>query len=388
MLHAVTPLVICGAFVFGIVLALIGSLKLTLVRKLELRETHVGALLSVLNLSLLPMMLLAGMMLDDLGARIVLLIGSLGTAVGLYCAGLSKSLAQTAGSILIVGAGSAFLSVGSVVLMETAFYPEHIAASQNLGNVFFGLGALLTPPLLETLLERVSYRQALTVLACVALVPGVMAILTAGDAFPIHSGAGHIGELFHSKVVVLTGIVLLFYLPLEWVLSAWSTTFLMSPGMDLTERQATLAFSGFWLSFLTSRFLIAMLMASEWIAPGVADAWLIIFVALGAGVTLGNMAGARNAKGAVWGMLITGALMGPIFPTLVAILFRFVVPEQQGTAYGAMFSIGSLGGLLLPPIMGAYAGRRGIRTSWRIPIVLALLISLMGIGLIMEWGFN
>ena len=42
MLHAVTPLVICGAFVFGIVLALIGSLKLTLVRKLELRETHVG----------------------------------------------------------------------------------------------------------------------------------------------------------------------------------------------------------------------------------------------------------------------------------------------------------------------------------------------------------
>ena len=107
------------------------------------------------------MMLLAGMMLDDLGARIVLLIGSLGTAAGLYCAGLSKSLAQTAGSILVVGAGSAFLSVGSVVLMETAFYPEHIAASQNLGNVFFGLGALLTPPLLETLLERVSYRRAL-----------------------------------------------------------------------------------------------------------------------------------------------------------------------------------------------------------------------------------
>ena len=137
MLHAVTPLTICGAFVFGIVLALIGSLKLTLMRKLELRETHVGALLSVLNLSLLPMMLIAGILLDDFGARIVMLIGSLGTATGLYFAGLSKSLSQTAASILVVGAGSAFLSVGSVVLMDSAFYPDKITASQNLGNVFF-----------------------------------------------------------------------------------------------------------------------------------------------------------------------------------------------------------------------------------------------------------
>ncbi|CAN5246422.1 MFS transporter [soil metagenome] len=386
MLHVVTPLVICGAFVFGIVLALIGSLKLTLVRKLELRETHVGALLSVLNLSLLPTVLIAGLLLDNFGARIVMLIGSLGTAAGLYFAGLSKSLTQTAGSILVVGAGSAFLSVGSVVLMETAFYPDHIAASQNLGNVFFGLGALLTPPFLELLLERISYRRALTILAAISLIPGIMAILTAGDAFPSHLGTAHIVELFRSKVVVLTGIVLLVYLPLEWVVSAWSTTFLM--GLEMNERQATLTFSGFWLCFLSSRFVVAMLMASGWIAPGIADAWLIIFLALGAGVTLGNMAGARNARGAAWGLLVTGALMGPIFPTLVAILFRFVQPDQQGTAYGAMFSIGSLGGLLLPPVMGVYASHRGIRTSWRVPIVLALLISLVSIGLVLEWGFQ
>ncbi len=384
MLNGVTPLVICGAFVFGIVLALIGSLKVTLVKKLALRETHVGGLLSVLNLALLPMMLVAGVLLDDFGARIVMLIGSLVTALGLYFAGLSNSLGKTAASILVVGAGAAFLSVGSVVLMEAAFYPEHIAASQNLGNVFFGLGALLTPPLLETLLERVSYRRALSVLACVALVPGIMAILTAGDAFPSHTSPGHIAEIASSQVVVMTGIVLLFYLPLEWVLSAWSTTFLMDLGMD--ERRSVFTFSGFWLCFLASRFVVAMLMASEWIVPGVADAWLILFLAMGAGVTLGNMAGARNGRGAAWGLLISGALLGPIFPTLVGILFEFIKPEQRGTAYGAMFSIGSLGGLLLPPVMGLYASHRGIRTSWRIPIVLSLLISLVSIGVVLQWS--
>jgi fucose permease len=385
MLNAVTPLTICGAFVFGIVLALIGSLKLTLMRKLELRETHVGALLSVLNLSLLPMMMIAGVLLDDFGARIVMLIGSLVTALGLYFAGLSVSLSQTVGSILVVGAGSAFLSVGSVVLMESAFYPDHLSASQNLGNVFFGLGALLTPPFLETLLERISYRRALTILACVGLIPGIMALLTASDAFPEHHGSGHLAELMRSEVVVLTGIVLLIYLPLEWVLGAWSQTFLIGQGMG--ERGSAFVLSGFWLSFLASRFLMAILMANDWVA-GRADAWLIIVLALGAAVTLGNMAGARGKRGASTGLILTGALLGPIFPTLVGILFNFVEQEQRGAAYGAMFSIGSLGGLVLTPVMGVYAGHRGLRTAWRVPIILALLISLVGLGLVMEWGFR
>jgi fucose permease len=385
MLHAVTPLTICGAFVFGIVLALIGSLKLTLMRKLELRETHVGALLSILNLSLLPMMLIAGILLDDFGARSVMVIGSLGTALGLYFAGLSKSLSQIAASILVVGAGSAFLSVGSVVLMELAFYPDRVSASQNLGNVFFGLGALLTPPILETLLERLSYRRAMTMLACVALVPGVMALLTAGDAFPSHHSAGHIADIVSSKVVLLTGTVLLIYLPLEWVLGAWGQTFLMGLGMG--ERSSVFTLSGFWLAFLASRFVTALLMASGWIAFGVADAWLILVLALGAGVILGNMAGARSGRGASIGLILTGVMLGPIFPTLVGILFNFVEPEQRGVAYGAMFSIGSLGGLVLSPVMGVFASHKGIRSAWRVPIILALVISLVSIGLVTELSF-
>jgi fucose permease len=216
-----------------------------------------------------------------------------------------------------------------------------------------------------------------------------MALATASDAFPDHSSSGHIAEITRSKVVVLTGIVLLIYLPLEWILGAWSTTFLMGLGMG--ERSAVFTLSAFWLSFLASRFVTAILMASGWIAPGVADAWLIIVLALGAGVTLGNMAGARNGKGAAWGLILTGVLLGPIFPTLVGILFNFVDKEglgsDLGTAYGAMFSIGSLGGLLLTPIMGTYAAHRGMRTAWRVPIVLAIFMSLVGIGLFTEWGF-
>jgi fucose permease len=192
-----------------------------------------------------------------------------------------------------------------------------------------------------------------------------------------------VGAVFHSKVVLLTGLVFLLYGPLEWMLSAWATTFLT--GLGMSERLSALALSGFWLSFLASRLLVALLMAHEWIAPGIAEAWLIVGLALLAGVTIGNMAGVQTAYQAAVALVLTGFCLGPIFPTLVGILFRFV-PEERGTAFGAMYSLGSLGGILLPPIMGAYAARRTFRAAWRIPMIMALLMGLVAVVLVTEWS--
>lgn len=382
MLSSVAPLTICGAFAFGIVLALVGSLKLTLARVLHLRESQVGILLSALNLAILPMMLVAGWLVDAAGAWPAMLIGSLVAALGVFLAGISLSLVQTLGSILVVGGGAAFLSVASTVLMQAAFYPDREAASQNVGNVFFGLGALLTPTLLEAMLERLSYQRTLTILSTVVLLPGIISLLTAGSAFPAHVGGNSLGEVFHFKFVILTGLVFLLYGPLEWVLATWATTFLTDLGM--TERRAAFALSTFWLSFLASRLVVAILMAGDWI-HGVAEAWLIMVLSLAAGVLLGNMAGAQKAGYAAFGLILTGIALGPIFPTLVGILFEHVA-ENQGMAFGAMFSLGSLGGIFLPPIMGAYAAKRTLRVAWRIPIVMALLMAVISLALLTEWS--
>jgi fucose permease len=383
MIPLVTPLTICGAFVFGIVLALLGSLKLTLVRKFEIRETQIGALLSLLNLAMIPMVLVAGILLDEMGIRTVMVIGALGTAAGLYFAGLSTSMTQTAASILVIGAGSSFLSVASVVLMQAAFYPENPAASQNLGNVFFGLGALVTPTLLELMLRRMSYQRTLAALAGVSLLPGVLALLTDGSVFPAHSMAGSLTEVFHSKAVLLTGLVFLLYGPLEWLLNTWSTTFLTGLGMN--EHRSAIALSAFWLSFLAARLAAAYLMSRDWIT-GVGEAWFIIGLAFAAGITLGHMIGARSATDATFSLMLIGVCLGPIFPTLVGILFEFM-KVSHGTAYGAMYSLGSLGGLILPPFMGLYAMRRTVRVAFRVPMVLAILMAVVALVLVTEWGF-
>ena len=55
--YGVMAVTVAGAFVCGMMLALLGGLKLALAKRLELGEGRVGALLSVLNLALLPTVL-------------------------------------------------------------------------------------------------------------------------------------------------------------------------------------------------------------------------------------------------------------------------------------------------------------------------------------------
>src|SRR5437588_8871071 len=83
-LHAVTVVTISGAFVFGMVLALVGSLKLTLAKRLNIGEDRVGGLLSALHLAFIPMMPLAGLLIDRVDVRVVLIAGCVLTALGFY----------------------------------------------------------------------------------------------------------------------------------------------------------------------------------------------------------------------------------------------------------------------------------------------------------------
>jgi hypothetical protein len=114
--------------------------------------------------------------------------------------------------------------------------------------------------------------------------------------------------------------------------------------------------------------------------------WLLVLFALLAAVILGNMSGTARPRNARMGLLYLGFLLGPIFPTLVAMLFK-QHPQAQGTAYGLMFAVGSLGSLLLAPVIGTSARRRNVQAALRIPMLLALLLTATALvfGLSAQW---
>src|SRR5207237_4155575 len=109
---------------------------------------------------------------------------SIVTAVAVALRATSQNVPRVLISILLLGAGGARVSTSSSVLMLSAFYPENAAASQNLGNVFFALGALISPLVARRLLDQFEYRRALIVLAVACLAPAILGALTARDGFP------------------------------------------------------------------------------------------------------------------------------------------------------------------------------------------------------------
>jgi len=94
---------------------------------------------------------------------------------------------------------------------------------------------------------------------------------------------------------------------------------------------------------------------------------------------LGNLAGTASRTAARRGLYLVGFLLGPIFPTLIGILFERLAADNEaanGTAYGLVFATGSLGSLLLAPLIGSLARRRTAQFALRLPMSLAILATL------------
>jgi fucose permease len=373
-----TAVTVSAAFVFGMVLALLGSLKLSLSKRLHLGEGRIGVLLSAFNFALMPMMLLTGLLIDRYGVRWVLIGASCMTAVAVVSLGVNPTYRRAVVGVLLAGLGSAGLSTASIVLMPKAFYSmREASAAQNLGNVFFALGALVTPVLTDLLLRTFEFRRCVAVIATLCLVPALLASITDRAALELTPAHANLDRLFVDKALWLAAVVFFLYAPLEAAVNVWTTTYLTDLGQS--ERKAAWVLTGFWAAFLASR-LVAALALHHW--PGLGRGWdfvLLVLPALLVAVVLGNLAGTASGAAAGRGTLLLGFLLGPIFPTLVGALFQRLNDEKVygfGTAYGALFAVGSLGSLVLAPLIGARATRRSVQTALRIPMVIAIGLTL------------
>jgi fucose permease len=188
--------------------------------------------------------------------------------------------------------------------------------------------------------------------------------LTTRDSFPI----------------LLAGLAFLFYAPLEFAISTWGSTYL-TRDQGYPEGRAAWLMSFFWLAYLASRVLMALLFHARRLEPAWAP-WLILLLALAVAALMGNLAGAGKPRSAAWGLIALGFALGPIFPTLVAIALA-AAPQSRGTAYGTMFAIGSLGSAVLGPVLGVLArGKGGVLRALRLLAPIALLLVVVALAMV------
>jgi fucose permease len=378
--HALIPVTIAAAFVFGMIYALPGTIRGSLAQALRMDEGRVRAMLAAHNVAVIPMVLLAGLLADKVGLRAMVIAGSILIALGLITLGTSRSYPGAFYSLFATSLGLAVLSVSAVLLMPKAFFDDDCAASVNLGMVFFGLGALVTPPLSDVLTRGIGLRQTLMLVGSLALLPAIAAALCSRRAFLAGSDlvATDVLQVVENPAIWLAGLTFTLYCVIEGAVSIWATAYFLEIGHSATR--AVVLVAGFWLSIILGR-LAAAFLQYRGVVPRGSEAWLIAILSVVAGVVLGNLAGTLHHTTARMGYLLAGACLGPIFPTLVGILFDNTETGRRGLAYGVMFAIGSAGSAVLAPAMGAYARRSSTRNALRFPMIIAFFLAASGLVL-------
>ncbi len=376
-----TAMTVASLLVSGMGVAILGSVKMTLARRLEIDETRVGGMVSVFGFVMIPVIFAAGFLTDLLGKPGVLMGGSLLMAASLVLLARARDYWTGFTAVVISSAGwSALINVGNT-LTPLAF-PGSMAFAQNLGNVFFGAGAFLTPLIIATLLRRASFTIALSTLAVIAAVPAVLALGVDFKALaPISSTASSdtatspagFGTLLGDPVMWLCGFTLFFYAPLEACTSAWATTYLGERGV--AEATASKLLSAFWLTFMAARLITALTLPT-----GRETVLICVMAVLSVCVLIGFVV-SRTGMSAAAMVVAAGFVFGPIFPTLMAVLLGHFAASVHGRAVGVLFGIGGVGWSVVPILIGAYAGRTSVQRGFLIAVGSAVGLTVVALAL-------
>ncbi len=375
----------------GLCYATLGSIKLPLARRLGLDEAKVGGLISAFGFMVGPIILLCGVFSDAYGRKPIWMIGSVLVGLSFLIFARAKRYGMAVLATVLLAAGwTAMINVANPVMAET--FPGNYFASMNFGDAMFGAGAFFCPLFVVFLTKKMGFENGLTVIALLAIVPFLLAFgidLKGGEL------KGDLGEAFagfrhllNDQTVWLLGLTLMCWVVIESGTAGWASTLVKESApagedVEQSERFAAGALSAFWLCFMGSRFVAALILHSVE-NEGLIEATqsLQVVIAILAVLTMIGLATTRSRQLVIPLVVFAGLLCGPFFPNLIAQLVTHLTRSEKmafiGRAVGMLFACASVGWTLLPTAMGFVASKKGIRRAFLLPAgcgaVMAVLI--------------
>jgi fucose permease len=370
------PMIVTLLVLTGVGVALLGSIKVPLARRLAIDEARVGGLVSTFGFTIIPAMFCVGFLADAVGKQPIVIGGSVLLAVSLLLLGQARTYPASVVAVALLSAAWSSL-INVLNAMIPAAFPRGMAYASNLANVFFGIGAFLAPLAIAFLTRRSSLAVALRLIAAVAVVPAIMAMNVDFSAIkPPPVVGGGTSTSLADPLLWLCAVGMLFYGPLEAALGAWTTTYLGEKGVR--EATASTLLSAFWLAFMLARLVTAFTL------PAGCERQLVLALALACAAVLAGMVFCRGRATAVALVMAAGFIFGPVFPTLMAILLGHFSPGVYGRMVGLFFAVGGIGGTTIPILIGAYARRTSVQRGFLVAVASALAFSALAIAILLK----
>ncbi len=357
-----------GYFVLGVVASLIGVSLEKIAEQVSAEVSEVGGMFFFfIGIASFCVLFATGPLMDRYGKKPVLVAGSLLAGVAMLFTGAVTSFNWACAVMCMLGCGMGCFSAGLNTLIND-LYPRDSGKALNLGNAFFGVGAVFLPLVAGWLFIYLELIHLLVLAALLSFLPGVLFALSAfpppveGDRFRMHEAI----KALHDPLILLLGLVLFFYVGLEVNFGVWSRSAIVDQWqVQAPFDQFTLA--AFWASLVIGRVLAGTIFRS------IPNENLVLYCSAGtcAGIVVFILApSALTASAGLW---FIGLCFGPVFPSSLATIGK-CFKQYSGTIFAMMMAAGVLGAVVLTPVVGKLAAVSSLMTGLWITLAAALLM--------------
>jgi len=357
-----------GLFTFGVMTSFLGAVLPELSARLDFSLSRSGTLFSFLYLPQVPMVFLAGPLIDRFGKKPILVGGFLSSAVALMGMAYAPSYTALGVLLILLGlGGSSAMSASNTLIPD--LYPENPSSALNLANIFFGVGAIFFPWLVALLAAHWGLVATLWLIASLVLLVTGVAL---AQKFPRAGLAGNFDwtqafRMALDPAVILLGAVLFFYSSLEISTAGWIRTFLEKE-LHALPQNSKLLLTVFWVMMMVGRLVTSQ------IVKRIRASRIVLGASVGALAGLLLMALGRDVWVAAAGIVLCGLSFAPVFPNTAGTASTYFT-RLFGTVFGMLMTLALLSGAVIPPLIGYVAERSSVRTGiWTLVAAAILLL--------------
>ncbi len=338
-----------GYLVMGLTFALIGVGLETFAGRTGASVAEIGSLflLSMGGATFL-MLFAVGPIIDRFGQRPVLVAGGLVCAASMWLLGFADSLVESCALMFAMGVGAACLNGGVNTLLNHLHRgnPERML---NVGNLFFGAGAVIMPLAGSWLLGGPGMGVLLKFATFACLLPAVMFSVA---RFPANVNVedfrlADAGRALNDPLVILFCTLIFFYVGLEASMGVWSRP-AVAGRWGLRPPLDQLLLAGYWGALMTGRLLAGTLLHN---IPG---RTMVLRCSVGSLIGLTVFAFAGNLYLAAFALWFSALCFAPIFPSTLGSAGR-VFTSYTGTIFSMVIAASVLGGVSISAAVGTAA---------------------------------
>ncbi len=359
-----TRLMVVGAsalFLYGMIASTLGTLLPRLSERFGFTPEQNGMVALAQAMGLMLASIGAGLLIDNKGKKVGLLIGVAAISVALLGLPSSSGLLTVMASMFVLGLGGGTCVTGSNTVISD-LSEEKRGSMLSLAHVFFGVGALLTPLLAANVLGRnpILLAYVVTALATVTL------IFYAATPMPAPArersfSRSQARRLEGKPLLAALSLFMFLYVSCEVGFWNWLPRHLMAKGISESHALNILSL-GFALGMLLGR-LAGVWILRTWPTSRVSLVFSVLMVA----TTTWSLESADPML--AWASVFcAGFAMGPVFPSVVA-MTGDAFPRMTGTCIGIVVTSGFAGLAASSWLIGVMAGTE----ESRLPAALLLL---------------